>query len=102
MLYYKNISYLSVYMGITMAQTKTQTLSLGEYWNLFIENQLVSKRYASASELVRESLRLLEEHENAKLMALRQALVAGEESGNVGVFDPEKIRRAAKKEAGLI
>lgn len=83
-----------------MAKTKTQTLSLGEYWNNFIERQLAEKRYASTSELVREALRLLEEKEaNSTLAALRDALQEGEESGDAGVLDMEAIRRAAKKSA---
>lgn len=83
-----------------MAKAKTQTLSLGEYWNNFIERQLAEKRYASTSELVREALRLLEEKEaNSTLAALRDALRAGEESGDAGVLDMEAIRRAAKKSA---
>ena len=44
-----------------MPQAKTQTLSLGEHWNNFIESHLQSGRYATASEMVREELRLLEE-----------------------------------------
>jgi len=39
-----------------MAQTKTQTLSLGEHWNSFIESTLRQGRYASASEMVRDGL----------------------------------------------
>ena len=44
-----------------MPQAKTQTFSLGEYWNNYIESRLDTGRYASASEMVREGLRLLEE-----------------------------------------
>lgn len=85
-----------------MAQAKTQTLSLGEHWNSFIEAHITQGRYASASELVREGLRLLEEKEaNSKLEALRQALIEGEESGDNGILDMGEIRLEAKKEAGL-
>lgn len=83
-----------------MAQSKTQTLSLGDYWNDFIEQKVKSKRYASASELVRESLRLLEEKEaDSKLEVLRSALIAGEESGNAGRLNMDEIRRSAKEKA---
>ncbi len=86
-----------------MAQAKTQTLSLGEHWNSYIENHIGQGRYASASELVREGLRLLEEKEaNSKLEALRNALLEGEESGDAGVLDMESIRKDAKKKAGLL
>jgi len=86
-----------------MAQAKTQTLSLGEHWNRFIETKLNQGRYASASELVRDGLRLIEEREaNSQLEALRSALIEGEESGTAGLLDMEKIRQEAKKEAGLL
>jgi antitoxin ParD1/3/4 len=86
-----------------MAQAKTQTLSLGDHWNSFIESRVGKNgRYATASELVRESLRLLEEKEaNSKLENLRQALIEGEESGDAGKLNMNAIRQEAKKEAGL-
>jgi antitoxin ParD1/3/4 len=85
-----------------MAQAKTQTLSLGEHFNHFIEIKLNQGRYASASEMVRDGLRLLEEKEaNSALELLREALAAGEESGDAGLLDMEQIRSDAKKEAGL-
>lgn len=86
-----------------MAQAKTQTLSLGEHWNSFIESHIGQGRYASASELVREGLRLLEEKEaDSKLAALRNALLEGEESGDAGLLGMESIRKEAKKKAGLL
>lgn len=86
-----------------MAQAKTQTLSLGEHWNTFIEKKVSQGRYATASEMVRDGLRLIEEKEaNSKLEALRAALIEGEESGDAGELDLEKIRIEAKKEAGLL
>jgi antitoxin ParD1/3/4 len=86
-----------------MAQTRTQTVSLGEHWNNLIESLLNSGRYASVSEIMRDSLRLLEEKEaNSKLQALRNALIEGEDSGDVGELSMETIKLEAKKEAGLI
>lgn len=85
-----------------MAQAKTQTLSLGNHWNSFIETHISQGRYASASEIVREALRLLEEKEaNSQLEALRNALREGEESGDAGELDMEAIRLEVKKEEGL-
>ncbi|QWF71349.1 type II toxin-antitoxin system ParD family antitoxin [Methylomonas paludis] len=85
-----------------MAQTRTQTVSLGEYWNNLIDSLLKSGRYASVSEIMRDSLRLLEEREaNSKLQSLRMALIEGEESGDSGELEMETIRQEAKKEAGL-
>lgn len=85
-----------------MAQAKTQTLSLGDHWNHFIDEKVTTGRYASASELVRDSLRLLEEKEaNSKLEALRAALIEGEESGSAEPFDMKSIISEAKQKAGL-
>lgn len=62
-----------------MAKRNT-SINLGEHFDDFINQQVESGRYGSASEIVRAGLRLLEEHEN-KLTMLRQALVDGENSG---------------------
>ena len=59
---------------------RNTSMSLGDHFTGFIEAQLRDGRYGSASEVVRAGLRLLEEHE-AKVQALKDALIAGEESG---------------------
>lgn len=85
-----------------MPQAKTQTLSLGERWNAFITAQIEDGRYASASEVVRDALRLMEEKKSAsKLEELRSALRDGEESGDAGLFDAQAIKDEALKELGL-
>ncbi|MFT6259103.1 MAG: antitoxin ParD1/3/4 [Rickettsiales bacterium] len=77
--------------------TKTQTLSLGQYWNNFIQDELKIGRYSSASEVVRNALRLLEEKEaNSKLEMLRLDLISGEESGDAGKLDMKEIKKSAK------
>jgi antitoxin ParD1/3/4 len=50
-------------------------VSVGERWEGFVDAVLKSGRYGSASEVVREGLRLVEERE-AKLAALRETLNA--------------------------
>ena len=85
-----------------MAQVRTQTVSLGEHWSSLIESLIKSGRYVSVSEIMRDSLRLLEEREaNSKLQFLRTALIEGEESGDAGELHMESIRLEAKKEASL-
>ncbi|WBU64273.1 type II toxin-antitoxin system ParD family antitoxin [Paracoccus aerodenitrificans] len=59
---------------------KNTSMSLGDHFAGFIESQVSNGRYGSASEVVRAGLRLLEEQE-AKVQALKDALIAGENSG---------------------
>ncbi len=79
---------------------KTTSFNLGEHFEQFISTQIKSGRYGNASEVVRASLRAMEQEEQ-KLEALRQALIDGENSGESTPLDMEEIRRNAKKKAGL-
>jgi len=67
---------------------RNTSVSLSEHFVEFIDEQVETGRYGSASDVVRAGLRLLEEHE-AKVKALRDALRAGEESGEPRPFDGE-------------
>lgn len=70
--------------------TNTSML-LDEHFAGFIDMQVRSGRYSSASDVVRAGLRLLEEHE-AKLNALQDALAAGERSGTPRHLDFESFK----------
>lgn len=61
-----------------MAQN--MNVSVGERWQGFVAQAVRSGRYGSASEVVRESLRLVEERE-VKLAALRVSLDAAIAAG---------------------
>ncbi|MXZ79967.1 MAG: type II toxin-antitoxin system ParD family antitoxin [Gammaproteobacteria bacterium] len=74
-------------------------LSLGDHFAGFIDTQIQSGRYESASDVVRAGLRLLEEHE-AKVKALQNALIAGEQSGSPRPFDFEKFKARKRSEFG--
>jgi antitoxin ParD1/3/4 len=50
-------------------------VSVGKHWEEFIEALVKQGRYASATEVMREGLRLVEERE-AKLKALRETIEA--------------------------
>ncbi|HBS30315.1 MAG TPA: type II toxin-antitoxin system ParD family antitoxin [Parvularcula sp.] len=75
----------------------TTSFTLGEHWEAFIKAQVESGRFATASEVLRESLRLMERRE-AKIAALRAAIIEGEESGPAEPLDLEEIKRAARAE----
>lgn len=68
--------------------SKNTSFSLGEHFSGFIEGCVAEGRYASASDVVRAGLRLLEQEE-ARLEALRAALIEGEQSGPAEPFDFE-------------
>lgn len=77
---------------------KNTSFSLDEHYNAFIEGEVASGRYRSASDVVRTALRLLEDRET-RLRVLRQSLVAGELSGESTPFDFDQFvsgKRAAK------
>lgn len=68
---------------------KNISLSLGNYFEQFINKEIQSGRYSSASEVVRSALKLLE-NEERKEEELIKALQKGEESGFVEDFDPKQ------------
>lgn len=77
------------------------SLTLGKHWEDFIKTQVNSGRYGSTSELIRDSLRLLEQRE-MKIEAIRAALIEGENSGSAGKLDMNEIKHKARKQAGLV
>ncbi len=78
---------------------RNTSVTIGDHFTSFIGEQVKAGRYGSASDVVRAGLRLLEEHE-AKVKALQDALVAGEQSGEPRPFDFEafKARKRAEHE----
>lgn len=63
-------------------------VSVGPRWDAYIEELLKAGRYGSASEIVREGLRLVEEREQ-KLAALRETINASIEQG--GSYTGEEV-----------
>src|SRR5688500_8377072 len=91
-----NRSYILVSAEELMA--KNTSISLGDHFESFIDRQIESGRYGSVSEVIRASLRLLEEHEQ-KINALRQALIEGENSGDAGELNMAAGKRKARIKA---
>ncbi|MGB8703868.1 MAG: type II toxin-antitoxin system ParD family antitoxin, partial [Gillisia sp.] len=66
--------------------SKNISISLGNHFEEFINEELKSGRYNSVSEIIRSALRLLEREEK-KERELIKALHEGEQSGFVEDFD---------------
>lgn len=67
---------------------RNTSISLGDHFADFVDAQVHSGRYGSASDVVRAGLRLLETHET-EVNALRAALKEGEASGEPKPFDSD-------------
>ena len=68
---------------------KNTSISLGDYFEQFVSKQVSVGRFKNVSEVIRAGLRLLE-HEESKVIALRNAIQEGIDSGIAHDFDPDK------------
>lgn len=68
---------------------KNTSISIGDYFEDFIKNEVKSGRYSSVSEVIRTALRLLEREEN-KERELIKALEIGENSQFLEDFNPKE------------
>lgn len=59
---------------------RNTSVSLGDYFENFVDNKISSGRYKNASEVIRAGLRLLEEEEN-RIQILKSAIKDGLDSG---------------------
>lgn len=70
---------------------KNTSILLGDYFDNFINSQIKSGKYSSASEVVRAALRMFE-HEEAKKTELIEELKKGEKSGFSSDFNREAFK----------
>lgn len=84
---------------------KTLNVSVPEPLDEFVQQKVSSGGYSSASEVVREGLRLLQQYDDERLRTLRAAIRKGVESGEGRLLDEistdeiaqrgtERLRRA--------
>lgn len=81
---------------------RNTSVSLGNYFEDFVENRITAGRFKNASEVIRAGLRLLEEEEN-KLQILKNAIQEGIDSGIAEDFDARKhleTLKASKRKNG--
>ena len=72
---------------------KNTSILLGDYFEHYIQEQVQSGRYSSASEVVRAALRLFE-HEETKKKELINELKKGENSGFADAFDRDAFLKS--------
>lgn len=74
---------------------KNTSVSLGTYFNAFVQESISTGRYKNVSEVIRAGLRLLEEEES-KVIALKNAIQEGIDSGIAYDFDPKRHLESLK------
>jgi antitoxin ParD1/3/4 len=77
---------------------KTTSFVLGEHFERLINQQVGSGRYASASEVVRDALRLFEEQQTA-IKRLNDAIEEGYASSISDAFDWDELFEQAAAES---
>ena len=76
---------------------RNTSVSLGNYFESFVDNRVSEGRFKNASEVIRAGLRLLESEEN-KVIILKNAIKEGIESGIAENFNLKKHLESLKAE----
>lgn len=80
--------------------SKNTSISLGNHFEKFVQSLIIAGRYKNTSEVIRAGLRLLEEEET-KIIALKEAIHEGIESGISNNFNAEKHLKEIKAKRAL-
>ena len=75
---------------------RSTSIILGEHFSRFVDDQVASGRYGSASEVVREGLRLVEDRER-RVHALNAAIDEGLASGVDEDFSWDAVRAQGRR-----
>lgn len=89
------IPILGTFVERTLVMSKNTSITLGNHFDDFVQSRITTGRFKNASEVIRAGLRLLEEEEN-KVVALKQAIQEGIDSGIVEDFNPEEFLKNVK------
>lgn len=68
---------------------RNTSVSLGDYFEDFVDSKISEGRFRNATEVIRAGLRLLEQEEN-KIQMLKNAVEEGISSGIASDFNPQK------------
>lgn len=69
---------------------KNTSILLGDYFEKFIDQQVKTGKFSSASEVIRAALRMFEFEETKKAQLIKE-LKRGEKSGFVEDFNPDSF-----------
>ena len=76
---------------------KNTSISLGNYFDQFVQSRISECRFKNVSEVIRAGLRLLEDEES-KALALKNAIQEGMNSPRVENFDFDENLKTLKAE----
>ncbi len=85
-----------VYLVKITVMAKNTSVLLGDHFESFIQEEISTGRYQTASEVIRSALRLLE-LEGHKIKLLKEAIEKGEQGEMISNFDPEAHLRSLHK-----
>ena len=75
---------------------KNTSISLGNYFDQFVQSRITEGRFKNVSEVIRAGLRLLEDEES-KALALKNAIKEGIDSGIAHDFNPKNHLESLKE-----
>ena len=92
---FANIPIFGIFDVNRIKMNKNTSISLGNYFDQFVQSSISEGRFKNVSEVIRAGLRLLEEEES-KVIALKKAIQEGIDSGIADDFDPKKHLESLK------
>ena len=84
------IPWIGIFVSNLKVMAKNTSILLGDYFDQFINSQVKTGKYSSASEVVRAALRMFEQEESKKTQLIKE-LVKGEKSGFVKDFNRDSF-----------
>jgi antitoxin ParD1/3/4 len=96
----QNIPTIGIFVLKFEIMNKNTSISLGNHFDTFVQGSITNGRFKNVSEVIRAGLRLLEEEES-KIVALRNSILEGIESGIAHDFNPNNHLESLKSKHRL-